>query len=121
MIDLIKLTKSDPNGSGLWNDDMIVTALETLRKDPRYNNIAFLVVRRNRELSRPKETHWNLRSVLGPGDLDLAKRENPRYPTLFMYQQEGERKKDWDGMPFWIPVVAFPDGQYALIFNLEQN
>lgn len=121
MIGIIRLTKSDPNGSGLWNDDMIITALETLRKEQRYNNIAYLVVRRNRELSRPDESNWNLRSVLGPGDLDLAKKENPRYPTLFMYQQEGTIKNRWDGMPFWIPVIAFPDGQYALMFNLEQN
>jgi Z1 domain len=121
MIEIVKLTKSDPSGSGLWNDDMIITALETLKKDQRYNNIAFLVARRNRELSRPEENNWNLRSVLGPGDLDLAKKENPGYPTLFMYQQEGKSIKGWDEIPFWIPVVAFPDGQYALMFNLEQN
>jgi len=118
MIELVRLTKSDLTGSGLWNDDLIVTALETLRKEQRYNNTAFLIVRRDRGLTRPD--NGNLRSVLGPGDLDFAK-ANKSYPTLYMYRQIGSVRERWDGMPFWIPVVAFPDGQYALMFNLDRT
>ncbi len=121
IIEIIKLTKSDPTGSGLWNDSMIITALETLRNDTRYNNIAYLVVRRDRKLTRDVEDiNWNLRAVLGPNDLPLS-RLNPGYPTLYMYRQTGAKNDGWDGIPFWIPVIVLPDGRYALMFNIEQS
>jgi hypothetical protein len=38
-----------------------------------------------------------------------------------MYRQRGEANNGWDNTPFWIPVVRFPDGRYAMMFNLEQS
>jgi hypothetical protein len=118
MIDLVKLTISDPTGSGLWNDNIIITALETIKNDQRYNNTGFLVVRRDRGLTREEDSKWSLRAILGPDDLALA-RMNKEYPTLYMYCQKGTRKDGWDDMPFWTPVIYFPDGNYALMFNLD--
>ena len=118
MIDLVKLTKSDPTGSGLWNDSMIITALETIKNDQRYKDMGFLVVRRDRRLTREENSKWSLGAILGPDDLSLA-RMNNEYPTLYMYRQRGAQKDGWDGLPFWTPVVYFPDGGYALMFNLD--
>lgn len=121
-IELVKLTRSDPTGSGLWDDSMIITALETLKKDAKYGNIAFLIVRRDRHLTRKEnDSNWNLRAVLAQGELELAKDINPGYPTLYMYRQAGAKSEGWDGIPFWIPVIVFPDGRYALMFNIEQS
>jgi Z1 domain len=117
-IELIKLTKADIGGSGLWNRNLIITALEELKKKPEYREEAYLVVRRDRELQPNKD--GELRAVLGGstkarpgGDISLA---NRRFPTLFMYRLTG---KGWNDVPFWVPLVRFPDGQYALMFNFD--
>lgn len=120
ILEIVRVTKSDPSGSGLWNDELIITALEYLGREQRYSNKGFLVVRRDRGLTRPEKYAGNLRSVLGPGDSDLAS-QNKNYPTLYMYRQRGEANNGWDNTPFWIPVVRFPDGRYAMMFNLEQS
>ncbi len=122
MIELVSLIKSDPRGGGLWrNDDIIIKALEYLRDEPRYGNAGYLVVRRRRRgIVRPE--NGIIRSVLGPGDLDLARSRERKYsPTLFMYREPGRAKDGWDDMPFWIPTIYFPDGRYALIFNLDKD
>src|SRR5260370_38712057 len=118
MIDLVKLTKSDTTGNGLWNDSMVITALETIKNDQRYNNTGFLVVRRNRGLTRDKDNIWYFRAVLARRALPLA-RMNKEYPTLFMYRQIGAREDDWDDMPFWIPVLVPADDRLVLMFNLD--
>lgn len=119
MIEFVSLIKSDPGGGGLWiNDKIIIKALEYLRDAPKYDNTGYLVVRRRRRGIR-KPTTGIVRSVLGPGELEKYARQPHKYsPTLFMYREPGS---DWDGVPFWIPTIYFPDGKYALIFNLDRT
>jgi hypothetical protein len=124
-IALIKLTNSDLKGTGLWDDKRIVAALETLRQDPAFGDKALLIVRRNRNLN-PNEQGM-IRSLLGgatrgeQGDVRLA---DTTIPTLYMYRLRGDKSADpnkpgWDGAPFWVPNIRFPDGEYALMFNFE--
>jgi Z1 domain. len=54
MIELVGFTKSNSSGSGLWNDNLIITSLRMLRNDPSYANTGYLVVRRNRDLTNQK-------------------------------------------------------------------
>jgi hypothetical protein len=58
--------------------------------------------------------------VLSSDDPKLAK-QNSNYPTLYMYRLRGLANQRWDDFPFWVPVVTFPNGRYAMMFNLEQN
>ena len=121
MIGLIKLTVSDSTGIGLWEDRRIITALETLKAVTKTGDRALLIVRRNRGLN-PNE-NGIIRSYFGGaargerGDVSLADSE---IPTLFMFRLRGDApvspdKTGWDGAPFWVPNVRFPDGEYALI------
>jgi hypothetical protein len=34
-----------------------------------------------------------------------------------MTRNIGSLNKGWDGVPFWIPVIRFPDGNYAFSVN----
>ncbi len=116
-IELVSATKSVPSSGGLWDTDRIVASLEKLKA--RHNNTAYLVARLDRNLGPNKD--GLLRAVLSgergsyPGDISFA---NPAYPTLFMFRINGEK---WNGHPFWVPVVRFPDGQYAILFNFDRS
>lgn len=118
IVQLVGLTKSLAHGGGLWDDTRIVAALETLRRIPRYGNRGYIIVRRGRGL-RPQSGTGGLRSYFGggrAGQQGEASLADPRHPTLFMFRLTGE---GWDDVPFWVPNVRFPDGQYALMFNFE--
>jgi Z1 domain len=118
VIILLSLIKSRV-GSGLWDDRKIRIALETLRKDQIYRNRAFLVVRKDVKRT-PKDDH-RLNAIVGGGQGSLA---NVNYPTLFLYRIDPEKSAQsdtpsWDDAPFWVPSLRFPDGNYALVFNLD--
>lgn len=116
IIEIIKMTKAEKNGGGLWEESRVVTALETLKSDFKYNNMAFIVVRKNRDTGKNKVT-GTVRAVLSGGEEDRL--ANPDYPTLFMFKQRGDKNKGWDDCAFWMPILRFPDGQYALEFNIS--
>jgi hypothetical protein len=125
LIDLVKLTSSEASGNGLWDDKRIVTALETLREDDSYQNRAYLIVRRNRNLNPSNDPNdpnkaMQIRAVLSGGTSgeqgQLRSLANTKYPTLYMLRVKGTK---WAGVPFWIPNVLFPNGQYALMFNFQ--
>ncbi|MGE5404071.1 MAG: Z1 domain-containing protein, partial [Candidatus Saccharibacteria bacterium] len=113
IIDLISHTKCEKDSPGVWNDQRIITALETLKKEHQY---AYLLVRKDRELAR-QETSEGLGAVYQSSELELAP---TNLPTLIMLRQNGKISKKWDGQPFWIPAVRFPDGNYAIMFNLSE-
>lgn len=116
LIEILRLCQwVDPNSNGMWDDDRIVAALETLKQDPRYLNIGYLIVRRNSNVS-PTRGAGQIGAVL---DQDVRRLANPDYPTLFMYRLNGQRSSGWDDSPFWVPTLRFPDGRYALMFNFE--
>ena len=114
-IRLIQMTKSEANGGGLWETARITEALRTLLATNGYEDAVYLFSRRNRSIGKNPDTQ-TVRAVLGGGELDrLAVRNQP---SLFMFRLNGERKKGWDDQPFWLPVLRFPDGKYALEFNV---
>lgn len=114
-IRLIQMTKSEANGGGLWETARITEALRTLLATNGYEDAVYLFLRRNRSIGKNPDTQ-TVRAVLGGGELDrLAVRNQP---SLFMFRLNGERKKGWDDQPFWLPVLRFPDGKYALEFNV---
>lgn len=116
-VKLLRMIKADATGSGLWDTPRIIAGLETLKQNPVFGTTVYLVVRRNRRLS--PNTDGEIRSILGgasgnyAGDMSLA---NKDFPTLFMYRLTGT---GWDGYPFWMPAVRFPNGRYALLFNFD--
>lgn len=114
LIRLIGMTKSNDTGGGLWNKTRIIAALEMLKSDPRYQGRGYLIVRRGRDLG-PRQGTKELGTFFGGGsnDASLARKE---YPSLFLYKLTGQK---WDGVPFWVPNLRFPDGQYAMIFNFD--
>jgi hypothetical protein len=117
IIELVKMTRSESNGGGLWDTRRVVAALETLKADPTYGNTAYLVVRKNRDIGKNPQT-GTVRAVLSGGEEERLV-TNKNYPTLFMFQISGNKEKGWDGTPFWL--LRFPDGQFAIEFNITNT
>lgn len=111
-IKLIRMTKSAKEGNGLWEEERIVAALETLKEQPEYGNLAYLIIKRNRDVGRNQST-GTIRSLYSSEDID----KRADLPTLYMFRLNGKAAKGWDDSPFWVPVLKFPSGSYAIEFN----
>lgn len=118
-MDILKLTKSDPSGGGLWEDERILAALEIINRE--MGDQAYLVVRRMVDVQRnPGIPGTDVsRAVLAGGEVARAVRHDGSKPILFMMRLIGQRKKNWDEYPLWVPNLRFPDGQYGIMFNFE--
>lgn len=116
LLEILKASRwAASTDTGLWDDARIITAIETLRKDAIYNDTGYLIVRRGRNVT-PTRGKGQIGSVLAPTIRPFA---NKDYPSLFMSRLEGKSDQGWDGMPFWVPTLRFPDGRYALMFNFD--
>ena len=62
-----------------------------------------LIVRRGRDISKGTGT------LLSPTDRSIGERLKSQL-TLTLYRVKGDASKDWNGDPFWIPNIKFPDG-----------
>lgn len=112
-LSLLNLIKSRPK-SGLWDDRKIRMALNTLQRDTQYQNQAYLVVHRDVTRNPKAQENHKIDAILGSGHAVAAKFG---YPTLFLYRVIGQ---NWDDINFWVPNLRFPEGTYALIFNLDE-
>ena len=103
------------NTGGGWKDELIQQCLSALKDLPeKYKNTGSLViVNRNSKLKKAFSRNYaELANVL-PGGA-------PNNPALLMSRLTGELDQTgggWDGVPFWVPVVRFPDGNYAFSVN----
>lgn len=65
---------------------------------------AILIVRRNRSIARGTGT------LLSQDDRILGDAIS-KYPVLTLYRIEGEKEKNWNGNPIWIPNIKLPIGK----------
>jgi hypothetical protein len=117
---------ADDNSTGAWKDDLIRQSILALKNRPEYEDKASLVIVNRNALLRKNRS----RSYRGVGSVLPSKIGNPPfgvptgYPALFMTRIDGKRhlthegiNKGWHDHPFWIPVIRFPDGNYAFSIN----
>ncbi|WP_145333021.1 Z1 domain-containing protein [Paenibacillus xylanexedens] len=105
LIDILNLTASDETGVGSWDDEAIKTCLKNMKL--MFNNRGFIEVRRT-DISR------GYRALLSGG----SDRFDPSGPTLTMYRFNGKVENGWEGEPFWVPNLRFPDGKKYFMFTV---
>ncbi|MEH1922219.1 Z1 domain-containing protein [Nostoc sp.] len=121
LLEIVSFQYGTPGASGAWKDDLILQAVNALKDQPRYQNTATLVIV-NLDSNLKKSVSRNytqLGSVL-PGDAGTIPYGVDRnYPALLMTRLKGEvdSQGGWDGVPFWVPIIRFPDGNYAFSVN----
>lgn len=106
---ILSYIQTPPGGTGRWEDRRIRAALRVL--GGLYSNTAYVAVFAGRDL-RPNEKP----NVADSDDLNLVPRD---FPALLMFRQNGRVSRGWAGVPFWIPVVRFPEGRYPVSFNFS--
>jgi hypothetical protein len=111
------------NTSGKWKDELIQQSVSALKDSiEKYENTGSLViVNRNSRLKKAFSRNYaELANVLPGGVGNRPYGVSPNNPALLMSRLTGELDPTgggWDGVPFWVPVVRFPDGNYAFSVN----
>jgi hypothetical protein len=120
ILEILYFQYQTPGLSRTWNDDLIRQAVSALQYRSSYQNTGSLViVNRKADIGRSQNIDRNgqVGAVLPPHNRNAPYGINPQYPALLMTRNIGSLNKGWDGVPFWIPVIRFPDGNYAFSVN----
>jgi hypothetical protein len=97
------LEKFESESKNDWPNEAFVNCIEALKTSGAEDK-AFLIIRRNRSISKGTGT------LLSP--CDRLKGDSIRnYTVLTLYRINGEIEKGWDGNPFWIPNIKLPEGK----------
>ncbi|MBN3944311.1 Z1 domain-containing protein [Nostoc sp. NMS9] len=118
ILEILSFQYQTPGSSRTWNDDLIRQAVSTLQDQSRYQNTgSLIIVNRKADIGRSQDRDDQVGAVLPPHNRNAPYNINPNYPALLMTRNIGSRDKGWYGVPFWIPVIRFPDGNYAFSVN----
>ncbi len=118
ILEILSFQYQTPGSSRTWNDDLIRQAVSTLQDQSRYQNTgSLIIVNREANIGRSQGRDDQVGAVLPAHNRNAPYNINPNYPALLMTRNIGSQNKGWYGVPFWIPVIRFPDGNYAFSVN----
>lgn len=84
-----------------WDSKKFIGCIKSLEnKRPQFK--CKLIVRRNRNLSKGTGT------MLSPNDRNVGDKHNDCI-VFTLYRIIGDRNKGWEGSPFWMPNIKFPN------------
>jgi hypothetical protein len=108
-----------PGSPGAWEDELIRQAFIGLKKKCK-NRGTLVIVNLNSDLKKASTRKYEeLGSVL-PGNVDDPPYgASAKHPALYMTRLTGKSDSNggWHGVPFWVPLVRFPDGNFAIAAN----
>jgi hypothetical protein len=84
-----------------WNTEKFVDCVQSLSVK-RPSTKCYLIIRRDRDVSKGTGT------LLSPTDRKIGDKLNKAL-VLTLYRVNGQTSKGWNGKPFWIPNIKFPD------------
>jgi hypothetical protein len=105
LIDVLNLTASNEIGVGSWDDEAIRACMKNMKE--MFHNRGFIEVRRT-----------NIKPGYGALLAGGSDRFDPTGPTLTMFRFNGRVEDGWDGQPFWVPNLRFPDGNKFFMFSV---
>ncbi|MFU2089355.1 Z1 domain-containing protein [Avibacterium avium] len=83
-----------------WNVEKFISCVHSL-KGKRPNLKSYVLIRENRDIGKGTGT------MLSPDDRQLGKKFDDAL-LLTLYQVKGQKEKNWEGIPFWLPNIKFP-------------
>ncbi len=84
-----------------WDTEKFVDCVQSLSVK-RPSTKCYLIIRRDRDISKGTGT------LLSPTDRKIGDKLNKAL-VLTLYRVNGQSSKGWNGKPFWIPNIKFPD------------
>lgn len=107
-------------GPGAWDDDLVRKAVELLSQDQRYGNQGQIVVGSRDSLVSKLNTRGDVSQIqaLLPANAGNSPYGSKRdIPVLVFMRLAGRTSEGWEEIPFWVPNIRFPDGNYAFSLN----
>jgi len=122
ILQILQFKYQTPQSVVSWDDDLIRQAISALQNQDKYQNTGSLVIiNRNSDLKKAESrSYQQLSNVIPGGQGNIPYGIDPNYPALLMTRLNGELDPlggGWHGVPFWVPVIRFPDGNYAFSVN----
>lgn len=120
LVRLLQHRFGDQDAPGAWDDELIQLAVSLQSKDERFGNQANLIVGSRSSAVSKLATRSSIPQIQA---LLPANAGNPPYgarrdvPVLVFMRLVGATRQGWDGVPFWVPNIRFPDGNYAFSLN----
>ncbi len=97
------LEKFESESKNDWSSQAFINCIKALKTNNAEDK-AFLIVRRNRSISKGTGT------LLSPDDRAIGD-SIKNHAVLTLYRINGEAEKGWDGNPLWIPNIKLPEGK----------
>jgi Z1 domain len=101
-----------------WQYDRAREILEALRRPPFNVQKGRLNVRRGLRIVRKEPSQMDY--IQGEW-AKRAEQDYPQQPTLIVMKQEGQKIDKWEGVPFYVPTLVVPTGNYVFMFNLGED
>jgi hypothetical protein len=120
LANLLQKAYGEPGAPGAWDDSLVQKALSLLEVDPQYGDRAQIIVGSRSSSVSKLATRSQIPQIQA---LLPANAGNPPFgsrrdvPVLVFMRLIGDVASGWDGIPFWVPNVRFPEGNYAFSLN----
>lgn len=109
-----------PGAPGAWDDELIRNALEMLAAIPDFGDRAQITVgNRGSDVAKlaTRGVVPQIQALLPAGAGNPPYGSRPDVPVVVFMRLNGNRAQGWDGIPFWVPNIRFPNGNYAFSLN----
>lgn len=107
----------------LWEDKRVAEVLKSMKVEGIRK--AMLNVRRGKKGEGLDLTNQFTRPWQGSGFaqsrwLSEPKQKYPNFPTLVVMYEKGERVRNWDGQPLYLPTLVMPKHNFVFMFNYSE-
>lgn len=109
-----------PGSPGAWDDELVRNAVGLLENIPSYANQAQIIVGNRSSNVAKLATRGvvpQIQALLPAGVGNPPYGARADVPVLVFMRLNGNTAQNWDGVPFWVPNIRFPDGNYAFSLN----
>lgn len=125
LIKILSYMKSKKIDGYKWEDERVRESLDAIKTKGLTKGR--LNVRRGKRgnkglnMERKEPGKWTGYGF-GTGDWSAKATDcYPDVPTLVVAYQKGEKKKNWDDQPLYLPILVLPKSKFVFMFNYSDN
>ncbi len=124
---LIQILEHLPSGycpNYSWEDKRVKEALRAMKAEGIQKGI--LNVRRGQkneglDLSNKTDRPWQGSGFAQSEWISTPRKKYPGFPSLVVMYEKGEKKRNWDNQPLYLPTLILPKQKFVLMFNYSDN
>lgn len=107
----------------LWEDKRVIEVLEAMKA--KGIPMGRINVHRGKngeglDLTNQSIKPWQGSGFAQSGWLSKPRQKYPDVPTLVVMYEKGERARQWDGQPLYLPTLVMPKNNFVFMFNYSE-